>query len=92
MKIVRVVFKVDYSTIEYYFDRVYDPEKTDQQNCDDVINVCVETLKNKEPLVAVKYVADKKVKPVIINSAVLKEMLLERVSVYTADDAEKQKE
>jgi hypothetical protein len=84
MKIVRVTFQINEGAAKYYFDRTYDVAKTDDQNVDTVLQSCKDLLEKATVITAMREMGPSKddIKPVMLNSALISEILFLGISVY----------
>jgi len=88
MQIVRLSFVKGASNKEYFFDRVYDEEKSPQVNCDEALAFMSNIIKSGEPIACMKYTGNKEktIVPVILNSRAIDEFTITSVKIYKATE------
>jgi hypothetical protein len=87
MKIVRVVFTLTQDGREYFFDRQHDETKSDQENCDAVLQHVIDCIKESNPIACVAIIDKDNNRATFINTRNVLELFIKTVAVYLTDTA-----
>jgi hypothetical protein len=87
---VRLNFEIGFNDHEYFIDRNFDENKTDQKNCDDVLDYVINFINDGKAIAVMRLLKDDKEKaqPVILNTKNLVEISVLNLAVYTTEDKE----
>lgn len=80
-KIVRLQVGIDGRQIPFFFDREFEDDKTNQENCDNALAFLVSAMRNKDVLAFTEINGDRNV-PAIINLATVTVVLIQSAKVY----------